>query len=307
MDNIYYNDKFDINWSDTTNAEPLNLEYLDNEKFTEIQVHVGDALNNMRPSFALDITKEDGGKNAISGRLDRAKEHFMSGEAMDHPVVSLNVFDQVEFTNGRHRTLAANQLGCEYIPMLVQNDNLEDFKKIIRTKDMSLPLDKATYDDLDNRLNLNWANQNDATGEAKNIFENNSHTLHQLKIESVFTHLSNKDEEDLYGKSGRSNELSDKVEDIKSSILSGKPLNFSSIGYDKKEDSVNLTTGKETLMAAFDLGLKVVPMLVDNEFLSEFKQFMEMKDMNTRLESISIDPIKNDKKSRENKLKHSKN
>jgi hypothetical protein len=220
----------------------------------------------------------------------------MAVEPMDYPIVDFNFLDEVDFSNGRHRTLAAAQLGCEYLPMLVYNENLDEFKKNVRTREMSLPLDKATYDS-DGTLNINWASKNNSPG-----YKTNNQTLLQLNIEQVFENLDNKEEEDLYLKSGRTDLTSEQTEEAKNRILSGNVVDFSSINYNKKEDSFNLTNGKEAMMAAHDLGLKFIPMLVSNENLSDFKKIIKTKDMNTRLESVVFEPESTIKKTKKNKL-----
>ena len=89
----------------------------------------------MDDDFKLDIFDSNGGKNAIGDSLNKAKEHFISGEPMDYPEVSYSLYNKtIDFTNGRHRSAAAFQLGCDYVPMFIYKGTLDGFMSLVRTK-----------------------------------------------------------------------------------------------------------------------------------------------------------------------------
>lgn len=298
MENEYYNDKFNINWANETNSETLTLDKLKSDNFTLIQVNIKDCFENTSENYALDVDDTTGGKNAIGDRLENAKEHFMSGEPMDYPIVEFNLLhDEVAFTNGRHRTLAASHMGCEYIPMLVYNETLSNFKSKVRTKEMDQPLEQAKYVNAsEGNLKINWANENESTDEVKELFKKDSHVLLQVNVEKAFFELGNKAEEDLYLKIGRDESLSAEIEEIKEKFLNKESVDFPSMASNKEWDTANMTSGKATAMAAYDLGCKFVPMLVSKTDLPHFQSIVETKSMDERLDNPVIENIENDKK-----------
>jgi hypothetical protein len=123
----------DLNWATRDNAQrKINF---DDKNLVVLNVNIKDVFDNGGRSFRLDLDDELGGRNAIKDRLPRAKEHFKRGGAMDLPEVGYNeATGTIDFTNGRHRTAAAYQMGYEYIPMFVSKDGLDEFKKLVRTK-----------------------------------------------------------------------------------------------------------------------------------------------------------------------------
>lgn len=292
MDENYYKDQFDINWADETNSETLTREKLHSDKFTLIQVNISDVFDKSGTDYALDIHDPSGGKNVIGDRLDKAKEHYMSGEPMDHPIVEYNyLYQKTSFTNGRHRTLAAAQMGCSYIPMLVYNENLEDFKSNVRTKSMDVPLEQATYvNNSDDTLKINWANGNNSSPEIKEMFKNDSHMLIQVNVEKAFANIDDYDlEEDLYFKPGRDPSLSEEIEQAKEMLLNNESVDFPTMGSNIQRDHVEQLSGRAITMAAYDLGCKFVPMLVEKENLSHFQSIVETRGMDERLDTPAIE------------------
>lgn len=125
--------KQEINWSNQENAErPYNFN---DDSYVVLNVKIEDVINNMDKDFKLELNDSSGGKNAIGNRLKMAKEHFIKGEPMDLPEVGYNKYTgKIDFTNGRHRTVAAYQLGHEYIPMFISKDSIKQFKGLVDTK-----------------------------------------------------------------------------------------------------------------------------------------------------------------------------
>lgn len=290
-ENEYYSNEFDINWSNITNSETLNFDTLRDNRYSVIQVNIEDAFKLTGDSYRLDINSDTGGDNAINDRLEKTKEYYMSGEPMDYPIIEYNSLnEEVVFTNGRHRTLAASHLGCSYIPMLVFNKNLDEFKSKIRTKGIEEPLEKAKYTyDPNDKLKINWVNDRNANEEIQNIFKNDTHVLLQVNVESAFSEIrDNQTEEDLYFKPGRDNTLSSKIEYKKDLLLNKELMNFPVMSSNKVFDSVKINSGKETIIAAYDLGCKYIPMMVDKQDIDHFKSIVETKGMNERLDTPVI-------------------
>ena len=112
-----------------------NKQIHKDDDFVLIHANIEDVFKHMASGFKLDLKSETGGKNAIKNRLLGAKKHFESGEPMDPPTVGYNEYSKtIDFTDGRHRTAAAYQLGEKYIPMFVYKDHLKSFKKLVKTK-----------------------------------------------------------------------------------------------------------------------------------------------------------------------------
>jgi hypothetical protein len=123
----------EFNWATRDNAEYKQI--FDSDDVVQLMCNIEDVVNNMHSEFKLDLDSELGGRNSIGERLPKAKNHFTSGGAMDLPEVGYNDWSgTVDFGNGRHRTVAAYQLGKRYIPMFVAKDGLDEFKKLVRTK-----------------------------------------------------------------------------------------------------------------------------------------------------------------------------
>lgn len=125
--------ELDLNWATKDNAE-YKPQY-DSKDTVKLMVNVEDVMRHAGSGFRLDPHDPTGGKNAISNRLPRAKAHFQSGGPMDLPLVGVGHTGKSTFiSNGRHRMIAAFQLGHEYVPAFVYKDDLENFKKLVRTK-----------------------------------------------------------------------------------------------------------------------------------------------------------------------------
>jgi len=125
--------EIDLNWANKQNAQ--NPRNFGDRNYVLLNCNIEDVFNNGSGDFKLDPHDNLGGKNGIGQRAPNAKAHFQSGGAMDPPEVGYNPYQKtVDFTNGRHRAVAAFQLGHEYIPMFVSTSNIDKFKQIIRTK-----------------------------------------------------------------------------------------------------------------------------------------------------------------------------
>jgi hypothetical protein len=127
--------KQQLKWASSENSiRPRNFE---DENLILVKAHVGDVFRNMSPGFRLDLNDPKGGENAIGSRLDNAKAHFKSGKFMDPPEVAYNdATGTVDFVDGRHRAVAAFQLGQMYIPFFVYREGFDEFIKLVRTKDV---------------------------------------------------------------------------------------------------------------------------------------------------------------------------
>ena len=123
----------ELNWANAENAEkPF---WFSNDKVVLLLCNIKDVMSHGKDDFTLDLNSPHGGENAIGDRVKTAIDHFNSGEPMDPPVVAYVISrGEIEVGDGRHRIVAAYQLGHEYIPMFVSLGGLKEFKKLVKTR-----------------------------------------------------------------------------------------------------------------------------------------------------------------------------
>ena len=128
-----------LNWANEDNAK-RNYNYKSNN-LVMLEVKIEDLMKHTFSNQKLDLNDPNGGANAKPIRIEKAKEHFLQGNPMDLPEVGCNDSGTaIGFTDGRHRTLAAYQLGADFIPMFIEKENLENFKKMVETRDIQSKL-----------------------------------------------------------------------------------------------------------------------------------------------------------------------
>ncbi len=130
----------ELNWANEDNAK-RNYNYKSNN-LVMLEVKIEDLMKHTFNNQKLDLNNPNGGENAKPERIEKAKEHFSQGNPMDLPEVGCNDSGTaIGFTDGRHRTLAAYQLGADFIPMFVEKENLDSFKKMVETREIENKLD----------------------------------------------------------------------------------------------------------------------------------------------------------------------
>lgn len=77
-------------------------------------------------NFKLDVSDETGGENAIDGRISRAKNHWKDEKFMNPSEISVDENGSVHWVDGRHRQVAAYQLGKKYGPFVVNSETLRN-------------------------------------------------------------------------------------------------------------------------------------------------------------------------------------
>jgi hypothetical protein len=146
QENIKKNN-FIINWANEDDAERPNNFHDDN--YVLINVNIKDITKYMHSSMRLDLDDIKGGDNAIGNRLERAKQHIINGCPIDYPEVGCSDINNViDYTNGRHRVVAAYQLGFDYAPMFVYKPTLDKFKSLVKTKE----IDNTLLNFLNNKI-----------------------------------------------------------------------------------------------------------------------------------------------------------
>lgn len=119
-----------MNWAIKKLGNKLDLDENNSEQpkkrwsgfYELVELNVEKVMRNVNAEtgMGLDITKSDGGKNAKSFRLSRARQHKAKGGYFDPPTISYNDLQNfVEFDDGRHRAFVAYQMGEKTIPFFV--------------------------------------------------------------------------------------------------------------------------------------------------------------------------------------------
>ena len=118
--------KIGLKWN-TKNSSPQNYEV--------VMVNIESLMDNTNPMQKISLsaqTKADDA-NIIGDRVSRAKMFWKEGNTMDMSMVGYSEYsNMVEFTDGRHRLVAAYQLGERYAPVLVDKEGVESFKTLVR-------------------------------------------------------------------------------------------------------------------------------------------------------------------------------
>ena len=103
------------------------------EERTLCWINIKELMNNTDPDFALDLNDPTGGKNSIGNRVERAKNHWNKNEFMDPSEICYNDhYNIIGFGDGRHRLVAAYQLGHQYAPVTMLKDDVPKIGKIIK-------------------------------------------------------------------------------------------------------------------------------------------------------------------------------
>jgi len=88
------------------------------EKTTTERLSIADVLKMQDPSYAI----ERGGKNQIGNRIERAKEFLLTKPKQLEPsIIYFRDDGTIGFQDGRHRLLAAQDLGAEYAHFEIDN------------------------------------------------------------------------------------------------------------------------------------------------------------------------------------------
>lgn len=101
-----------------------------------VWVHIGDLFSKTGRGFRLDPDDPSGGENSIGKRVERAKQHWAEGGYMNPGDAIVDENGVVQWGDGRHRMVAAWQLGQEYAPIAMERQYLDNLERSgIRTKD----------------------------------------------------------------------------------------------------------------------------------------------------------------------------
>lgn len=141
-------DKLKLNWSNENKAT---------DSHTLLQVNLERAFAEMDYDTEEDLYYKAGRDPELSEKIEGIKEKILNKESIDFPSIASNIQrDDVGLTSGKEIALAAYDLGCKFIPMLVSNTDISHFRSIVETKEMNQRLDSI---ELDNKPNSQKRNK----------------------------------------------------------------------------------------------------------------------------------------------------
>lgn len=95
------------------------------------KVNIQELFAKTPKKYRLDPVDPTGGKNKIGDRVETAIQHWTDGGRMDPPIISITN-GQINFTDGRHRLVAAAQLGETEVPVIIAPfDHIKLAKQIL--------------------------------------------------------------------------------------------------------------------------------------------------------------------------------
>lgn len=131
-----------VQWATGQNvqrAQPMAQRYQSSERddYVLVEVDIERLLKNIPKDMQVDISSEEGGGKSMRHRIPRAKEHWQSGNFMDPPIVGFNEWtNNFEISDGRHRLVAAYQMGERTAPVLIPRHTLDVFKERLGVKEI---------------------------------------------------------------------------------------------------------------------------------------------------------------------------
>lgn len=122
-----------LNWAIGPNKD--RAMYKPGSDYILIWVNIKDLFANTDKEQKLDVDDPSGGKNRIGDRVRMAKVYWSKGNYMDPPMIHYNDWNnEITFTDGRHRLVAAYQLGEKYAPVYTDKDSANKIRRLIETK-----------------------------------------------------------------------------------------------------------------------------------------------------------------------------
>jgi len=111
---------------------PSNSSYA--KKGVLVRVNIQELFSKTPKKYRLDIADPTGGKNKIGDRVAQAIQFWKDGGRMDPSIISITN-NQVNFLDGRHRLVAAAQLGETEAPIYIAPaNNLKQARNILQLK-----------------------------------------------------------------------------------------------------------------------------------------------------------------------------
>lgn len=99
-----------------------------------VYINIREVFDNTEEDFRLDVDDPTGGPMSIGNRVEKAKQFFKVGY-MDLSEIGYSSYNNaIVFTDGRHRLVAAYQLGERYAPIIVPKSHIGAIKGMVSSK-----------------------------------------------------------------------------------------------------------------------------------------------------------------------------
>lgn len=131
-----------VQWATGPNiqhAQPMARRYQSSERddYVLVEVNIVRLLKSIPEDMQMDMSSEEGGGKTMRNRIPRAKKHWQTGQFMDPPIAGFNEWtNNFEITDGRHRLVAAYQMGERIAPILIPASSLEIFKERLGAREL---------------------------------------------------------------------------------------------------------------------------------------------------------------------------
>ena len=128
----------ELNWAVGPN---INHAYgaikndLNDPDYMVVWVDIKDLFDKTYSQQRLNVDDPTGGENSIGNRVERAKEFWHKGGYMNPSLVSWNDYCKCfDFSDGRHRLVAAYQMGERWAPIVIDKESTGKLKELVKTK-----------------------------------------------------------------------------------------------------------------------------------------------------------------------------
>lgn len=136
LEDLNHPDRRDVRWAvgkHADKAKPSTQRDFHDPEYVLVWANIKDIFDHAVPNMALDVEDPMGGKNRIGQRVPNAKMFWAGGGHMDPSLIYMRG-SKVDFVDGRHRLVAAYQLGHRFAPVLVPKEVLPAFQSVVRVK-----------------------------------------------------------------------------------------------------------------------------------------------------------------------------
>lgn len=115
--------------SNQDRASPWALRQMKDRDHHVVWLNIRQAFGKTDDDFRLDPDHPTGGPNSIGRRVAQAKEFWGSGGHMNPSELSVKANGSIFWGDGRHRMVAAVQMGEEFGPVVMDTESLRNLKK----------------------------------------------------------------------------------------------------------------------------------------------------------------------------------
>jgi hypothetical protein len=128
----------DIRWAiqDLANLKSKK-SFLHKKEYSIHNVDIGSLHENTRVGERLELGEYNGHSEKPGLLAEKAKEHWRAGHAMDPICLTIGPMNTISFEDGRHRLVAAYQLGASRIPVFIHKNEVTQVLSILNQAKMS--------------------------------------------------------------------------------------------------------------------------------------------------------------------------